>query len=155
MAVKPGEMSESSLCAFLLTSSRTYRMTSLLVSPLLSADLFQDLSQLQETWLTEGEFSSRSFLSFFFFFTLTLCFLVRWGLWAEYRDLWRVKTLCGGGSPQPTSILEKQLSSVCSRVFCQSSFRIVSWNAGKLKTTSSLSQSECCPKLSDATHTGS
>lgn len=49
-------------------------MTSLLVSPLLSADLFQDLSQLQETWLTEGEFSSRML---FFFFTLSLCFLVR------------------------------------------------------------------------------
>lgn len=47
-------------------------MTSLLVSPLLSADLFQDLSQLQETWLTEGEFSSRML-----FFTLSLCFLVR------------------------------------------------------------------------------
>lgn len=44
-------------------------MTSLLVSPLLSADLFQDLSQLQETWLTEGEFSS---CMLFFFFLLYL-----------------------------------------------------------------------------------
>lgn len=44
-------------------------MTSLLVSPLLSADLFQDLSQLQETWLTEGEFSSRMlFLLYLFVF---------------------------------------------------------------------------------------
>lgn len=47
-------------------------MTSLLISPLLSADLFQDLSQLQETWLTEGEFFSLS-LSL----KLFLCFLLR------------------------------------------------------------------------------
>lgn len=48
-------------------------MTSLLVSPLLSADLFQDLSQLQETWLTEGEFFSRMLFFFFFNVFVFLC----------------------------------------------------------------------------------
>lgn len=37
-----------------------------------SSDLFQDLSQLQETWLTEGETSASGPLFFFFFFVLLL-----------------------------------------------------------------------------------
>lgn len=48
-------------------------MTSLLVSPLLSADLFQDLSQLQETWLTEGEISSHICFLFLIYPFVFLC----------------------------------------------------------------------------------
>lgn len=65
MACKPGRCQSCHMC-ILLTSSGTYRMISLLVSPWLSVDLFQDLSQLQETWLTEGEFSLYMFFPLFF-----------------------------------------------------------------------------------------